>query len=163
MCLYKTRIAFAQTRSADRPSLKKNPKAGGSGHISKENEAYCLDTGSTQAIEVPVVFDRGKIRETKQSLCIDANYGKGADQHGGRTHVQSTKEQKTRIRRLTPTECERLQGFPDDWTKHGTDDEGKEVLISDNQRYKMMGNAVTTNVIIAVAHKIKLALMLQEE
>jgi DNA-cytosine methyltransferase len=41
------------------------------------------------------------------------------------------------IRRLTPTECERLQGFPDGWT------EG----ISDTQRYKCLGNAVTVNVI----------------
>jgi DNA (cytosine-5)-methyltransferase 1 len=51
-----------------------------------------------------------------------------------------------RIRRLTPKECERLQGFPDDWTKYGVGDE----LISDTQRYKMCGNAVTTNVIQAV-------------
>ena len=42
-----------------------------------------------------------------------------------------------KIRRLTPTECERLQGFPDGWT------EG----ISDTQRYKCLGNAVTVNVI----------------
>lgn len=41
------------------------------------------------------------------------------------------------IRRLTPVECERLQGFPDGWT------EG----ISDTQRYKCLGNAVTVNVI----------------
>jgi DNA (cytosine-5)-methyltransferase 1 len=45
------------------------------------------------------------------------------------------------IRRLTPIECERLQGFPDNWT------EG----VSDTQRYKQMGNAVTVNVIEAVA------------
>jgi DNA (cytosine-5)-methyltransferase 1 len=51
-----------------------------------------------------------------------------------------------RIRRLTPKECERLQGFPDDWTKYGVGDEP----ISDTQRYKMCGNAVTTNVIEAV-------------
>ena len=44
------------------------------------------------------------------------------------------------IRRLTPIECERLQGFPDNWT------EG----ISDTQRYKCLGNAVTTNVIEAI-------------
>jgi DNA (cytosine-5)-methyltransferase 1 len=44
------------------------------------------------------------------------------------------------IRRLTPLECERLQGFPDNWT------EG----LSDTQRYKTLGNAVTTNVITAV-------------
>jgi len=45
-----------------------------------------------------------------------------------------------RIRRLTPIECERLQGFPDGWT------EG----LSNTQRYKTLGNAVTTNVITAI-------------
>lgn len=40
------------------------------------------------------------------------------------------------VRRLTPLECERLQGFPEGWT------EGQ----SDTQRYKMMGNAVTVPV-----------------
>jgi len=48
-----------------------------------------------------------------------------------------------RIRRLTPLECERLQGFPDNWT------EG----VSDTQRYKMLGNAVTVNVIEAIGRK----------
>lgn len=43
----------------------------------------------------------------------------------------------TRIRRLTPLECERLQGFPDNWTKG----------ISDTQRYKCVGNAVTVPVV----------------
>ena len=48
------------------------------------------------------------------------------------------------VRRLTPTECERLQGFPDGWT------EG----ISDTQRYKCLGNAVTVNVIEFIAKHI---------
>ena len=48
------------------------------------------------------------------------------------------------IRRLTPTECERLQGFPDGWT------EGQ----SDTQRYKQLGNAVTVNVVKAVGERI---------
>jgi len=55
-----------------------------------------------------------------------------------------------KIRRLTPIECERLQGFPDDFTKYGADGE----TISDTQRYKMMGNAVTTNVITAIAERL---------
>lgn len=55
-----------------------------------------------------------------------------------------------KIRRLTPIECERLQGFPDNWTKYGTQGE-----ISDSQRYKMCGNAVTVDVVKAVAEKIK--------
>lgn len=46
------------------------------------------------------------------------------------------------VRRLTPRECERLQGFPDDWTRWGAD--GKE--ISNSARYRMLGNAVTVNV-----------------
>jgi DNA (cytosine-5)-methyltransferase 1 len=55
-----------------------------------------------------------------------------------------------RIRRLTPVECERLQGFPDNWTKYGVD--GKE--ISDTQRYKMCGNAVTVDVIEYIAKNL---------
>ncbi len=55
-----------------------------------------------------------------------------------------------KIRRLTPVECERLQAFPDDWTKYGIGDEP----ISDTQRYKMCGNAVTTNVIQDVFERI---------
>lgn len=46
------------------------------------------------------------------------------------------------VRRLTPRECERLQGFPDDWTLY--DAKGKE--ISDSARYRMLGNAACRNV-----------------
>jgi DNA (cytosine-5)-methyltransferase 1 len=59
-----------------------------------------------------------------------------------------------KIRRLTPLECERLQGFPDDWTEFGEDEHGVRVDISDAQRYKMCGNAVTTNVIQAVFERL---------
>ena len=52
-------------------------------------------------------------------------------------------EKDFRIRKLTPRECERLQGFPDDWTRYGKDGE----TISNTQRYKCIGNAVTTTVI----------------
>ena len=57
--------------------------------------------------------------------------------------------QEVKIRRLTPIECERLQGFPDNWTAEGTDGP-----ISDTQRYKMCGNAVTVNVVEAVFERI---------
>ena len=53
-------------------------------------------------------------------------------------------KQQNGIRRLTPTECERLQGFPDGWTKG----------LSDSQRYKCLGNAVTVNVIQAIVERI---------
>lgn len=55
-----------------------------------------------------------------------------------------------RIRRLTPVECERLQAFPDNWTKYGREGE----LISDTQRYMACGNAVTTSVITAIVDEM---------
>lgn len=86
-----------------------------------------------------------KIRKDNRAGTLDANYYKGlANQE--RPGVKDG----VRIRRLTPKECERLQGFPDDWTKYGIGDE----LISDSQRYKMCGNAVTTNVITAVMERL---------
>ena len=59
-----------------------------------------------------------------------------------------------KIRKLTPIECERLQGFPDNWTKWGIGEKEHKVEMSDTQRYKMMGNAVTTNVISVLAAKL---------
>ena len=48
------------------------------------------------------------------------------------------------VRRLTPTECERLQGFPDGWTNIGewTDTKGKRHKPADSPRYKAMGNSI---------------------
>jgi DNA (cytosine-5)-methyltransferase 1 len=57
-----------------------------------------------------------------------------------------------RIRRLTPIECERLQGFPDDHTAYG-DYDGEVKPVSNTQRYKQCGNAVTVDVVEAVAKK----------
>jgi len=54
------------------------------------------------------------------------------------------------FRRLTPLETERLQAFPDDWTKYGVDDEE----ISDTQRYRCTGNAVTTTVITYIINEM---------
>jgi DNA (cytosine-5)-methyltransferase 1 len=53
-----------------------------------------------------------------------------------KTDVHAVSENKT-VRRLTPIECERLQGFPDDWTS------GQ----ADSNRYKQMGNAVAVPVV----------------
>jgi len=58
------------------------------------------------------------------------------------------------VRRLTPKECERLQGFPDLFTEKGIDQNGNDVFISDSQRYKCLGNAVTVNVVEAILKKL---------
>ncbi|MCL1657428.1 DNA (cytosine-5-)-methyltransferase [Elizabethkingia miricola] len=73
------------------------------------------------------------------------------------------------IRRLTEIECERLQGFPDDWTKYGVYE--KQVWINKKegtyeivegvkevpktQRYKQLGNAVTSEIILQIGLRLK--------
>lgn len=55
--------------------------------------------------------------------------------------------QPTTVRRLTPMECERLQGFPDGWTTHRVDEKKGLVEQADSSRYKQMGNAVAVPVV----------------
>jgi DNA (cytosine-5)-methyltransferase 1 len=96
-----------QQRSANRPAIKKNKNAGGSGHLSKsDGTTYCLDAPNLQAIE---------------------------------------KQQK--IRRLTPLETWRLQGFKDK-------DFYKVKDVSDTQLYKQSGNSITVNVLMHLFNKI---------
>lgn len=79
----------------------------------------------------------GKPRVTAQSPTLTTPTG------GGHLPYIAT---NCRIRRLTPIECERLQGFPDNWTRYGVIN-GEVKEMSQTQRYKMMGNAVTVNVV----------------
>ena len=47
-----------------------------------------------------------------------------------------------RARRFTPLECERLQGYPDHWSKYGLDEQGKVFELSDSKRYQGAGNTI---------------------
>jgi site-specific DNA-cytosine methylase len=87
--------------------------------------------------QVAVAFQESQTgcREYPEAGTLRAN-GPGHDPVG--TRLRTTMG----VRRLTPRECERLQGFPDDWTRW--DAEGQE--ISDSARYRMIGNAVTAKV-----------------
>jgi DNA (cytosine-5)-methyltransferase 1 len=55
-----------------------------------------------------------------------------------------------RIRRLTPLECFRLQGFPDEHFHNA-----KAAGVSDSQLYKQAGNAVTVNVVYEIARRLQ--------
>ena len=122
---------------------------GGTGHLTKEDgTAYCLDTGNAQAIEFKTYgiipeSDKPKGNWLPRERVLESNNGLSrAISTSQSQHPYYT--DKTRIRRLTPLECERLQGFPDNWT------EGQ----SDTQRYKQCGNAVSVPVIEAIIRKI---------
>ena len=58
------------------------------------------------------------------------------------------------VRRLTEIECERLQGFPENWTQYGNYN-GRIRRISKTQRYKLIGNAVTVDIVTMIAKRLK--------
>lgn len=60
------------------------------------------------------------------------------------------------VRRLSPLECERLQGMPDDHTAKGVNDKGDVVKISDAQRYRQCGNSVAIPCVQFIADRIVL-------
>lgn len=68
-----------------------------------------------------------------------------AKESGGQSlNLNNTIRQNVVVRRLTPMECERLQGFPDHWTDIGewTDEKGKKHKDADSPRYKALGNSI---------------------
>ena len=109
--------------------------------------AQTLDTHCNQAVIGDFRNDEGyRERKDGDSPCL-------ATRRSSENDISTMPPIVNRIRRLTPIECERLQGFPDNWTKYGQSGE-----ISDSQRYKMCGNAVTVDVVKEVAKRIKLVI-----
>jgi DNA (cytosine-5)-methyltransferase 1 len=80
--------------------------------------------------------DRGR-RYAELYARSTSNYSRGGEE-------PLSKNTKTVVRRLTPLECERLQGFPDGWTDLGewTDSKGKKHKAADSPRYKALGNSL---------------------
>jgi site-specific DNA-cytosine methylase len=115
---------------------------------SDKAQALCAsgysNRSSTNVIEVNNPIKLGETRNSMgyqvydtngKSICLKANGG-GIGSHGGLYHDDYC------IRKLTPIECERLQTVPDNYTNH----------VSKSQRYKMLGNGWTVDVI---AHILK--------
>ena len=60
-----------------------------------------------------------------------------------------------RYRLITPIEAERLQDFPDDWTKYKQTPDGKIVEVSDRMRMFFMGNALVTGIVTRIGLELK--------
>lgn len=58
------------------------------------------------------------------------------------------------VRRLTPRECERLQAYPDDWTRYGRRENGDIYELKDSPRYAMVGDGVTRSVAAWIGRRI---------
>ncbi len=146
----------------------------------RENKSPAMTSSRwEQNVKVPVIKQDGElIYKPNKSQCLDANYFKGPDNHGqrtgviqvnpskdaagvqpymqdrafhpaGKTHALTTSfADRTNVsdvdachwRKLTCIECERLQTVPDNYTNH----------VSNSQRYKMLGNGWTVDVIVHI-------------
>lgn len=76
----------------------------------------------------------------KTSPTLDTGCEVGVLEHEGK---------RMKIRKLTPKECFRLQGFPDEYFERAAE------VNSDSQLYKQAGNSVTVNVIYEIARRLK--------
>lgn len=101
-------------------------------HARESDTARCLDGFGAEGNQggTVVAFDKYNQAETGDIGCT---IGAGSRQHNNAhlPHLISG----MMVRRLTPTECARLQGFPDDWLD-------LDPPLSDSAKYRMLGNAV---------------------
>nr|DAJ71043.1 MAG TPA: Cytosine specific methyltransferase [Caudoviricetes sp.] len=87
----------------------------------------------------------GESKVSHAVLCEDVSHALRAKANCAyREDIETYPVQNMMARRLTPLECERLQGYPDGWTDIGKwiDDNGKKHQSSDSSRYKALGNSI---------------------
>lgn len=87
----------------------------------------------------------GESKVSHAVLCEDVSHALRAKANCAyREDTETYPVQNMKARRLTPLECERLQGYPDGWTDIGKwiDDNGKKHRSSDSRRYIALGNSI---------------------
>ncbi len=125
---------------------------GGTGRLDFESETFLVAPTLRSNGDAHSGFTAGDgliVGSREVAQCLTANYGKQPDNSGTALGPNLAINQFG-VRRLTPTECERLQGFPDGWTAFGHDDKP----ISDSARYRMLGNAVCVPTAEWIARRI---------
>ena len=98
--------------------------------------AIASNEGMKQRTYLAYGLDSNKNGYQEQAGAIQAHTSGGA--------TEFCADRRMTVRRLTPLECERLQGYPDGWTDIGewTDSKGKKRQTTDTARYKALGNSI---------------------
>jgi len=138
--------------------INRQDKNGGNGCGFQENISYTLTTADIHAVcSIPKTYQNivGALcvgdekgignQYVSQDKCI-IDYQKMISEEAEETEIEKTASSINLVRRLTPLECERLQGFPDGWT-----DIPK---ASDSPRYKALGNSVAVPCVDFIMHGI---------
>ena len=137
-------IVYAFDSLSSNSMKSKNPNSGSREiTVAKTLDTTNGDPSKNQGGMAVLIIDGtrvGDVRVTDEETMqtVIQRWGTG----GG--NVPAIMQESLQVRRLTPMECERLQGFPDGWT----------ATQSDSQRYRQMGNAVTVNVIESIGQQL---------
>lgn len=128
---------------------------------SRANVAYTIDTKATQGVAVGNIISYGFKPGQSSSARTDGSSIEVCptlETSGGGNNkpaVATIRDSGCIVRRIAPSEAERLQGFPDDWTKFGIDKKGNIVMQNNTARFNQLGNAVTVNVAKWIANNVK--------
>ena len=96
-------------------------------------------SGAPPAVSYPTWWDGKGVSPT-----LDSSLASKGQMMPDKNRMFAVQDGAESVRRLTPVECERLQGFPDDWTE----------LVADTHRYRQMGNAVTVPVVEWIGRRL---------
>jgi DNA (cytosine-5)-methyltransferase 1 len=152
-------------------------EGGGKGYLGQEEQAFTISATQDQQIAQPIAVDwrtaqvdQGITQTLKTDLakmsgpCIAVDtYNQTINEHTSQTIGSSASDvnhygavlHSMAIRRLTPKECERLQGFPDDWTKIPYRNKEAD-QCPDGPRYKACGNSMAVPVMRWIGERINL-------
>ena len=144
-------------------AIDREPQNGGNGIGYQADIAYTVTTSDRHAIfsrQRTDVFVENEVVSTESARqhkdatdLVMQTCGKETEQQGGEEINQNA--EVNLIRRLTPLECERLQGFPDGWTNIPAG--------SDSARYKALGNSVAIPCVEYVMHGVATVLTIDNE
>jgi DNA (cytosine-5)-methyltransferase 1 len=126
-------------------TINRKPENGGNGDgFTDGGPMYTLNATGVHGVAQPLPF--GVSEKPDVGHCLRSGASK-ADKHESTTYVA----QAMAVRRLTPVECERLQGFPDRYT----DIQSKGKATPDGPRYKALGNSMAVPVMAWIGKRIQ--------
>ena len=141
-------------------------KKAGKVYLGSDELAFTIGTTQDQQIAQPTPFRKSKRAQNvddyetwvEGDIANTINTFESTDIRATNAIIQPTMA----IRRLTPTECERLQGFPDGWTKIPYRNKPEEVC-PDGPRYKACGNSMAVPVMRWIGQRIEMVEQLMKE
>jgi DNA (cytosine-5)-methyltransferase 1 len=123
-------------------------EGGGKGYLGQEEQAFTISTMQDQQIAQPMAVDTYNQTISEHTSQTIGSSASDVNHYGAVLHSMA-------IRRLTPKECERLQGFPDDWTKIPYRNKPAD-QCPDGPRYKACGNSMAVPVMRWIGERINL-------